>query len=148
MLSHLYIPFISNYSKHTQTNVQIYNNKRVFLCLGMIMKPFIVSCLFHLLSTLQACSSSPAQHQTVVSPTKISGSPDYLEQYIGQDVSSIRRELNLRQLGYETLGAPIQTPNQLSYTIVRRIQIPTLCPLCAVTAVSVRFLFPHIQFIL
>ena len=67
------------------------------------------------------------QHQTVVSPAKIA-LPDYLEQYIGQDVSSIRRELDLRQLGYETLGAPIQTPNQLSYTIVRRIQIPTPMP--------------------
>ncbi len=52
------------------------------------------------------------QQHTVVSPAKIA-LPDYLEQYIGQDVSSIRRELNLRQLGYETLGAPIQTPNQL-----------------------------------
>ena len=90
----------------------------------MIMKPFIVSCLSTCFLLLQACSSSPEQHQTVVSPAKIA-LPDYLEQYIAQHVSSIRRELNLRHLGYETLGAPIQTPNQLSYTIVRRIQIPT-----------------------
>lgn len=76
---------------------------------------------------LQACSSAPAQNHTVISSTKIA-LPDYLEQYIAQHVSSIRRELNLRHLGYETLGAPIQTPNQLSYTIVRRIQIPTPMP--------------------
>ena len=80
------------------------------------MKPFIVSFFSSIcFLLLQACGSSPTQHQTVVSPAKIA-LPDYLEQYIGQDVSSIRRELNLRQLGYETLGAPIQTPNQLSYT--------------------------------
>ena len=89
------------------------------------MKPFIVSSLSSIcFLLLQACSSAPAQNHTVISSTKIA-LPDYLEQYIGQDVSSIRRELNLRHLGYETLGAPIQTPNQLSYTIVRRIQIPT-----------------------
>ena len=68
------------------------------------MKPFIVSSLSSTcFLLLQACRSSPEQHQTVVSPAKIA-LPDYLEQYIGQDVSSIRRELNLRQLGYETLG--------------------------------------------
>ena len=92
------------------------------------MKPFIVSSLSSIcFLLLQACSSAPAQNHTVISSTKIA-LPDYLEQYIGQDVSSIRRELDLRQLGYETLGAPIQTPNQLSYTIVRRIQIPTPMP--------------------
>lgn len=92
------------------------------------MKPFIFSfacatCLF----LIQGCSSTPTQNQTTVSTTKIA-LPDYLEQYIGQDVASIRRQLNLRELGYETLGSPIQTPNQLSYTIVRRIQIPTPMP--------------------
>ena len=92
------------------------------------MKPFIVSFFSSIcFLLLQACSSSPVQQHTVVSPAKIA-LPDYLEQYIGQDVSSIRRELNLRKLGYETLGAPIQTPNQLSYTIARRIQIPTPMP--------------------
>lgn len=92
------------------------------------MKPFIVSSLSSIcFLLLQACSSAPAQNHTVISPTKIA-LPDYLDQYIGQDVSSIRRQLNLHKLGYETLGSPIQTSNQLSYTIVRRIQIPTPMP--------------------
>ncbi|MFG0702981.1 hypothetical protein [Acinetobacter johnsonii] len=55
------------------------------------MKPFIVSCFSSIcFLLLQACSSSPTQHQTVVSPAKIALS-DYLEQYIAQHVSSIRR---------------------------------------------------------
>ncbi|EJO36342.1 hypothetical protein ABLT88_01525 [Acinetobacter radioresistens] len=48
----------------------------------------------------------------------------YLEQFIGQSAEQIKAKINLPALGYELKGSPVQTANQLSYTILRPLAVP------------------------
>jgi len=48
----------------------------------------------------------------------------YLEQFIGQSAEQIKAKINLPALGYELKGSPVQTTNQLSYTILRPLAVP------------------------
>ena len=45
----------------------------------------------------------------------------YLKQFIGQTSQSIRSRLDLKQIGYQTIQAPILKDNQLTYTLQRHI---------------------------
>ncbi|MEX5424868.1 hypothetical protein WCE12_00950 [Acinetobacter radioresistens] len=56
----------------------------------------------------------------------------YLEQFIGQSAEQIKAKINLPALGYELKGSPVQTANQLSYTILRPLAVtysvwPAIC---------------------
>ena len=76
-------------------------------------KNYAVLC-FALL--LQACATS--------SQPKVNLS-EYLQQFIGQSAQNIRQNIDLKSLGYQTLDQPSLLNNQLSYTILRPINIPT-----------------------
>ncbi|AWA48975.1 hypothetical protein U4959_02285 [Acinetobacter junii] len=49
---------------------------------------------------------------------------DYLQPYIGQPASNIQQNLNLRELGFQTLKAPKKTDEYLIFTVLRPINIP------------------------
>ena len=51
-----------------------------------------------------------------------------LQHYIGQPADQVRKELNLSQLGYKVMGAPVQSNEKLSYTILRSMPIPIGTP--------------------
>ncbi|WP_425320884.1 hypothetical protein [Acinetobacter guerrae] len=46
---------------------------------------------------------------------------DYLQQFIGQSA----QQINLKALGYQVLDQPNMTKSQLTYTILRPMNIPT-----------------------
>ncbi|WP_165443241.1 hypothetical protein [Acinetobacter ihumii] len=76
-------------------------------------KNYAVLCFVFL---LQACTT-PSQHKVSLS--------EYLQQFIGQSVQDIEQNINLKSLGYQTLERPRLLNNQLSYTILRPMNIPT-----------------------
>lgn len=49
---------------------------------------------------------------------------DYLQPYIGQSAQNIQQNLNLNDLGFQTLKHPQMTTNTLTYTVLRPINIP------------------------
>ncbi|WP_109439623.1 hypothetical protein [Acinetobacter haemolyticus] len=49
---------------------------------------------------------------------------DYLQPYIGQSAQNIQQNLNLNDLGFQTLKHPQITTNTLTYTVLRPINIP------------------------
>ncbi len=51
-----------------------------------------------------------------------------LQHYVGQSPDQVRQQLNLTQFGYKVSEAPIQTPDKLSYTILRKMPIPMGTP--------------------
>ena len=50
---------------------------------------------------------------------------DYLKQFIGQSAQQIQQNLDLKSLGYQVLDQPSITEKQLTYTILRPMNIPT-----------------------
>nr|WP_275904258.1 hypothetical protein [Acinetobacter beijerinckii] len=49
---------------------------------------------------------------------------DYLQPYIGQSADHIEQNLNLRNIGFQTLKQPEKTNQHLIYTVLRPINIP------------------------
>ncbi|WP_032879567.1 hypothetical protein [Acinetobacter colistiniresistens] len=49
---------------------------------------------------------------------------DYLQPYLGQPADQIQQNLNLRNLGFQTLKQPQRNNQNLIFTILRPINIP------------------------
>ena len=47
-----------------------------------------------------------------------------LQHYIGQSSDQVQNQLNLNSMGYKVLGAPVHTPEKLTYTLLRNMPIP------------------------
>ena len=51
-----------------------------------------------------------------------------LQHYIGQSSDQVQNQLNLNSMGYKVLGAPVHTPEKLTYTLLRNMPIPMVTP--------------------
>ena len=51
-----------------------------------------------------------------------------LQHYIGQSSNQVQNQLNLNSMGYKVLGAPVHTPEKLTYTLLRNMPIPMGTP--------------------
>ena len=51
-----------------------------------------------------------------------------LQHYIGQSSDQVQNQLNLNSMGYKVLGAPVHTPEKLTYTLLRNMPIPMGTP--------------------
>ena len=51
-----------------------------------------------------------------------------LQQYIGQSATQVQQQLNLTQMDYRQVAAPMQTENALTHTILRNMHIPIGTP--------------------
>lgn len=73
---------------------------------------------FLILSTimlLQACSTTGWRAINI---------HEYLQPYIGQSADDIQQNLNLRDIGYQTLKQPKKTNQNLIFTVLRPMHIP------------------------
>lgn len=75
-----------------------------------------ISLVSFMLIHLNGCTRYP--HQSV----DLQG---YLKGFLGKSSTTIQQELNLRNLGFQIAHAPQKTQNQLTYTVLRPINIPT-----------------------
>ena len=51
-----------------------------------------------------------------------------LQHYIGQSSDQVQNQLNLNSMGYKVLGAPVHTPEKLTYTLLSNMPIPMGTP--------------------
>ena len=51
-----------------------------------------------------------------------------LQHYIGQSSDQVQNQLNLNSMGYKVLGAPVHTPEKLTYTLLSNMLIPMAPP--------------------
>lgn len=51
-----------------------------------------------------------------------------LQHYIEQSSDQVQNQLNLNSMGYKVLGAPVHTPEKLTYTLLRNMPIPMIPP--------------------
>ncbi|MBK0062727.1 MULTISPECIES: hypothetical protein [unclassified Acinetobacter] len=79
----------------------------------MNYKFYILSCV---LLAIQGCVTSTSSKVNL---------QDYLQQFIGQSAQQIQQNLDLKSLGYQVLDQPSITEKQLTYTILRPMNIPT-----------------------
>ncbi|MFW2000814.1 hypothetical protein [Acinetobacter ursingii] len=49
----------------------------------------------------------------------------YLQQFVGQSTQQVQQTINLKSMGYQTTQKPILTSDQLTYTVIRSLNIPT-----------------------
>ena len=68
------------------------------------------------LCLLYGCATSPT--------TSAQQRDAYLQQFIGQSSHTIEANLDLKQLGYQQVQAPMLDNNMLMYTVTRPISIP------------------------
>lgn len=72
------------------------------------------SAIFILSTAMSACQTTELRPQDLHT---------YLQSYIGQSSESIQKQLNLKQMGYQS-SPPILNTNQLIYTVYQPINIP------------------------
>ncbi|MCU4414374.1 hypothetical protein KTH71_10060 [Acinetobacter sp. WU_MDCI_Axc73] len=50
---------------------------------------------------------------------------EYLQQFVGQTSQQVQQTINLKSLGYQTAQKPTLQSDQLTYTVIRSLNIPT-----------------------
>lgn len=74
-----------------------------------------IGLLCLIIINVNGCTSHPRQSIDL---------QEYLKSFLGKSSTTIRQDINLRNLGFQVANAPQKTPNQLIYTILRPLNIP------------------------